>query len=200
MTTQPVRPLHAAVAMAVLLAGLWVVEGLDQLSGNALDTYGIHARELDGLPEIFTAPLLHAGWDHLASNSVPFFAFGALVLLGGVARWVAASLVSVVSSGLTAWLLTPAGTIVLGASGLIFGWLTYLLVRGIWSRRPGQVVLALAILFVYGGLLWGVLPTTAGVSWQAHLGGAVGGVVAAWLLHRRDVQRRPTAPATALYG
>ncbi|WP_183340933.1 rhomboid family intramembrane serine protease [Microlunatus antarcticus] len=186
--------------MAVLLAGLWVVEGLDQLSGNALDTYGIHARELDGLPEIFTAPLLHAGWDHLASNSVPFFAFGALVLLGGVARWVAASLVSVVSSGLTAWLLTPAGTIVLGASGLIFGWLTYLLVRGIWSRRPGQVVLALAILFVYGGLLWGVLPTTAGVSWQAHLGGAVGGVVAAWLLHRRDVQRRPTAPATALYG
>ena len=62
------------------------------------------------------------------------------------------------------------------------------------------MVLALAILLVYGGLLWGVLPTTAGVSWQAHLGGAVGGVIAAWLLHRRDVQRRPTAPATALYG
>jgi membrane associated rhomboid family serine protease len=190
MRSQPVRPLHAVVVMAALLAGLWVVEGLDQLSGNALDTYGIHARDVDGLPEIFTAPLLHAGWEHLASNSVPFFAFGLLVLLGGVARWVVSTLVSIVASGLTAWLLTPAGTIILGASGLIFGWLTYLLVRGLWSRRPGQVALAVVILLVYGGLLWGVLPGNAGISWQAHLGGAVGGVVAAWLLHRRDVERR----------
>jgi membrane associated rhomboid family serine protease len=199
MRSQPVRPLHAVVVMAALLAGLWVLEGLDQLSGNALDAYGIHAREVDGLPEIFTAPLLHAGWEHLASNSLPFFAFGLLVLLGGVARWAVSSLVSIVSSGLTAWLLTPAGTIVLGASGLIFGWLTYLLVRGLWSRRPGQVALAVVILFLYGGLLWGVLPGNAGISWQAHLGGAVGGVVAAWLLHRRDRGRRLAGPAPALY-
>lgn len=199
MRSQPVRPLHAVVVMAVLLAGLWVLEGLDQLSGNALDTYGIHAREVDGLPEIFTAPLLHAGWDHLASNSVPFFALGLLVLLGGLARWVVSTLVSVVSSGLTAWLLTPAGTIVLGASGLIFGWLTYLLVRGVWSRRPGQVALAVVVLLVYGGLLWGVLPGAAGISWQAHLGGAVGGVLAAWLLHRRDSEHRRVGEAAALY-
>ena len=199
MRSQPVRPLHAVVVMAVLLAGLWVLEGLDQLSGNALDAYGIHAREVDGLPEIFTAPLLHAGWEHLAGNSVPFFAFGLLVLLGGVARWAVSSLVSIVSSGLAAWLLTPAGTIVLGASGLIFGWLTYLLVRGLWSRRPGQVALAVVILVVYGGLLWGVLPGNAGISWQAHLGGAVGGVVAAWLLHRRDTVRPAAGPSPALY-
>jgi membrane associated rhomboid family serine protease len=199
MRSQPVRPLHAVVVMAVLLAGLWVLEGFDQLSGNALDTYGIHARDVDGLPEIFTAPLLHAGWEHLAGNSVPFFAFGLLVLLGGVARWVVSTLVSVVSSGLTAWLLTPAGTIVLGASGLIFGWLTYLLVRGLWSRRPGQVVLAVVILFLYGGLLWGVLPGDAGISWQAHLGGAVGGVVAAWLLHRDEAARRRAEQVPAYY-
>ncbi len=199
MTSQPVRPLHAVVAMAALLGGLWFLEGLDQLSGNALDAYGIHAREVDGLPEIFTAPLLHAGWEHLAGNSVPFFAFGLLVLLGGVARWVVSTLVSVVSSGLTAWVLTPAGTTILGASGLIFGWLTYLLARGLWSRRPGQVALAVVILLVYGGLLWGVLPGNAGVSWQAHLGGAVGGVLAAWLLHRRDAERRRTSQTAALY-
>lgn len=199
MRSQPVRPLHAVVVMAVLLAGLWVLEGLDQLSGNALDTYGIHARDVDGLPEIFTAPLLHAGWDHLAGNSVPFFALGLLVLLSGLARWVVSTLVSVVSSGLTAWLLTPAGTIVLGASGLIFGWLTYLLVRGIWSRRPGQVALAVVILLVYGGLLWGVLPGAAGVSWQAHLGGAIGGVLAAWLLHRREAVRSRVAEPATLY-
>jgi membrane associated rhomboid family serine protease len=195
MRSQPVRPLHAVVMMAALLAGLWVIEALDQLSGNALDAYGIHAGDVDGLPEIFTAPLLHAGWEHLASNSVPFFAFGLLVLLGGVARWVVSSLVSIVSSGVAAWALTPPGTIVLGASGLIFGWLTYLLVRGLWSRRPGQVALAVVILLVYGSLLWGVLPGNPGISWQAHLGGALGGVLAAWLLHRRDVERRRPTPA-----
>jgi membrane associated rhomboid family serine protease len=179
--------------MLLLLAALWALELLDQLSGNQLDNYGIHARELDGLPEIFSAPFLHAGWDHLISNSVPFFALGFLVLLGGLARWLLSSLISVIGSGLTAWLLTPVHTIVLGASGLIFGWLTYLLARGIWSRRPAQAVLALVILVFYGGMIWGVLPSSAGISWQAHLGGAVAGVVAAWLLHRRDRSRPRTA-------
>ena len=194
-TTSSPRPLGAALLMAVLLAGLWVLEFFDQLSGERLDNLGIHAQELDGLPEIFTAPFLHAGWDHLISNSVPFFVLGFLVLLGGMARWLMSSLICIVASGLTAWLLTPANTIIVGASGLIFGWLAYLLARGLWSRRPGQVALAVVVLLVYGGLIWGVFPGNAGVSWQAHLGGAVGGVFAAWLLHRRAASRRPVAPS-----
>ncbi len=194
-STSSPRPLGAALLMAVLLAGLWVLEFFDQLSGERLDNLGIHAQELDGLPEIFTAPFLHAGWDHLISNSVPFFVLGFLVLLGGMARWLLSSLISIVSSGLTAWLLTPANTIIVGASGLIFGWLAYLLARGLWSRRPGQVALAVVVLLVYGGLIWGVFPGNAGVSWQAHLGGAGGGVFAAWLLHRRAASRRPVAPS-----
>lgn len=179
--------------MTLLLAGLWVLEVVDQLSGNALDRAGgIRAQELDGLPEIFSAPFLHNGWDHLVSNSVPFFVLGFLVLLGGLARWAISSLIATVSSGLTAWLLTPANTIVLGASGLIFGWLTYLIARGVWTRRPGQVLIAVAVLFFYGGLIWGVLPGARDVSWQAHLGGAAGGVLGAWLLHgRQSGQTRP---------
>lgn len=188
---QSVRPLRAGVVMVLLLGLLWTLELLDQASGNALDAYGIHAREVDGLPEILSAPFLHAGWQHLAGNSVPFLVLGFLVLLSGVARWLVSTLTSIVSSGLFAWALTPAGTIVLGASGLIFGWLTYLIARGLWSRRPGQVALGLVVLFLYGGLIWGVLPGAAGVSWQAHLGGAVGGVLAARHLHRRAV--RPVA-------
>jgi membrane associated rhomboid family serine protease len=181
--------------MLLMLAGLWVLELLDQLSGNELDQLGIHAREVDGMPEIFTAPFLHAGWDHLISNSLPFYVLGFLVLLSGLARWLASSLIIIVVSGMAAWSLTPAHTIILGASGLIFGWLTYLLFRGIWSRRTGQVVVAVLVLLVYGGLIWGVFPGTAGVSWQAHLGGAVGGVIAAWLLHRRTSrQLLTTAP------
>jgi membrane associated rhomboid family serine protease len=176
--------------MLVLLAALWVLEFFDQLSGNRLDLYGIETQDVNALPQIFTAPFLHGGWEHLLSNSLPFFVLGFLVLLGGVARWLISSLISIVSSGLAAWLLTPVDTIVLGASGLIFGWLTYLLVRGIWSRQTSQVVIGILVLLVYGGLIWGVLPGVPGVSWQAHLGGAVGGVLAAWWLHRRSASSR----------
>jgi membrane associated rhomboid family serine protease len=194
------RPGWAALVMLLLLAGLWFLELLDQLSGNELDQLGIHAREVDGVPEIFTAPFLHAGWDHLISNSLPFYVLGFLVLLSGLARWVASSLIIIIISGMTAWSLTPPHTIILGASGLIFGWLTYLLARGIWSRRPAQVVVAVIVLLLYGGLIWSVLPGSAGVSWQAHLGGAIGGVVAAWLLHRRaSGQLVTTAPGRRYY-
>jgi membrane associated rhomboid family serine protease len=194
------RPGWAALVMLLLLAGLWFLELLDQLSGNELDQLGIHAREVDGVPEIFTAPFLHAGWDHLISNSLPFYVLGFLVLLSGLARWVASSLIIIIISGMTAWFLTPPHTIILGASGLIFGWLTYLLARGIWSRRPAQVVVAVIVLLLYGGLIWGVLPGSAGVSWQAHLGGAIGGVVAAWLLHpRASGQLVTTAPGRRYY-
>ena len=117
---------------------------------------------------------------------MPFFVLGFLVFLGGLARWLLTSLISIVASGLAAWFLTPVNTIVLGASGLIFGWLTYLIVRGIWSRSRSQVLIGVLVLFVYGGLIWGVLPGVAGVSWQAHLGGAIGGVVAARMLHSRS--------------
>ncbi len=200
MVERPVpRPGWAALIMLLLLGGLWVLELLDQLSGNQLDQYGIHAQEIDGVPEILTAPFLHAGWDHLISNSLPFFVLGFLVLLSGLARWLVASLIIIVISGMAAWSLTPAHTIILGASGLIFGWLTYLLARGIWSRRPAQVAVALLVLLVYGGLIWGVLPGSAGISWQAHLGGAIGGVLAAWLLHRRASRRVVTAGSVRRY-
>ncbi|HWJ53169.1 MAG TPA: rhomboid family intramembrane serine protease [Propionibacteriaceae bacterium] len=183
------RPGAAALIMMGLLAWLWLLEVVDTLTGHQLDNLGIHAQEIDGLPGIIAAPFLHAGWDHLISNSVPFFVLGFLVLLGGLARWLLSSLISIITSGLTAWLLTPGEVVILGASGLIFGWLTYLLARGLWSHRPGQVAVAVGVLVLYGGLILGVLPGQAGVSWQAHLGGAVGGVLAAWLLHRRSTRQ-----------
>jgi membrane associated rhomboid family serine protease len=192
-----VRPLSAFLIMGALLALLWVLEFVDQASGNALDAYGIEARELDGLPEIFTAPFLHLGWAHLESNSVPFLVLGFLVLLGGLARWLLASLISIVTSGLSAWLLTPADTLILGASGLIFGWLTYTIARGVITRTLSQIVIGVVVLLVYGSLIWGVLPGDSGVSWQAHLGGAVGGVLGAVWLNRR--QPRP-AQAPYVYG
>ena len=183
----------AAATMLGLLALLWVLEVVDLLTGHWLDSFGILARDLDGLPGIISAPFLHFGFEHLINNSLPFFVLGFFILLGGVYRWVVSSLVSIVTSGLAAWALTPSNTMVLGASGLIFGWFSYLVVRGFLTRNVRQIVIGVLVLIVYGGMVSGIFPTSAGVSWQAHLGGAVGGVLAALLLHRRESRTTPAS-------
>ncbi len=167
-----------------LLAVMWLLEALDTVTLNSLDAYGIEPRQAEDLLNIAWAPFLHFGWPHLIGNSGPFLVLGVITYLAGVARWIVATLTSVVVSGLAAWLLSPVGSITAGASGLIFGWLTYLLVRGLFTGRPGQIAIAVVVFLLYGSVLWGVFPTMPGVSWQAHLGGAIGGVVAAWQLHK----------------
>jgi membrane associated rhomboid family serine protease len=168
---------------------MWALELLDAVTLNALDSFGIQPRRLSELPNILWAPLLHFGWPHLISNSVPFLVLGVLVYLSGTGRFVWTTLISAIVSGLTAWLLAPPGSITAGASGVIFGYLTYLLVRGFYSRKIGQILLAVVVFAIYGTVLLGVLPGAPGVSWQAHLGGAVGGVLSAWWLHGRDKRR-----------
>lgn len=174
----------AAVTMTALVAFLWLLELVDQLSNNRLDSLGIEARDWGDLWSIFTAPFMHAGWDHLAGNSLPLWIFGFLVLLGGGAEFLRVALICTITSGLAAWLLSPSLSNTLGASGVIFGFLTYLLMRGVYTRSGKQIGLAVVLLLAFGGLLWGVLPGVPGVSWQGHLGGAVGGVIAASRLRK----------------
>lgn len=187
-TRTPARQPGAKVAaywIVGLLAVQWLLELIDQMSGNSLDGLGIRPRSGDGIWHVLTAPWLHGSWDHLVANSVPWLVLGFLVLVAGWREWIAATGSAVLVSGAFVWLLSPTNSITLGASGVIFGWLSYLLARAVFSRQLAQIALAVLILFVYGGVLWGVLPGTPGVSWQGHLGGAVGGVLAAWLRHRR---------------
>jgi membrane associated rhomboid family serine protease len=180
----------AGTALQVILlfvGGLYVVEVLDQLSGSRLERAGgIEPREADGLDGIVFAPVLHGPWGHLLANTLPVLVFGFLVLLGGVRRWLAVTGVVWVIGGVGVWLTGPAGTIHFGASVLIFGWLSYLLLRGAFTRHPGQLALGLLLLLMYGGVLWGVLPGQPGISWQGHLFGAIGGGLAAWWLGRAD--------------
>ena len=180
---------RALIVVGGILAVMWALELLDAVTLNALDSFGIQPRQLSELPNILWAPLLHFGWPHLISNSVPFLVLGVLTYLSGTGRFVATTLISAIVSGLTAWLLAPPGSITAGASGVIFGYLTYLLVRGFYTRKIGQILLAVVVFAIYGTVLLGVLPGTPGVSWQAHLGGAVGGVLSAWWLHGRDKRR-----------
>jgi len=182
--------LGAAFSMGLLVGLLWLLEVVDQASGNSLDQYGIEPRTGEGLFEVFTAPFLHLGWAHLAANTLPFFVLGVIVLLDGWRSWLTVTLWVVVVSGATVWLIAPAGSVTLGASGVVFGWLTYLMVRGLYTRAPGQVALGAVLFLFYGGLLLRVLPTNTAVSWQAHLGGAIGGILAASRQRRRPVDPR----------
>lgn len=192
----PANPLGAGLVMVVVLAFLWALELVDYGVGHWLDRLGIHALEIDGLPGIVGAPFLHAGFAHLASNSLPLLVLGWLVLVGGLGRFLVATLVIVVVSGLFAWTFTAPGTVIIGASGVIFGWLGYLLARGIFERKVLQILVALVVLVFYGGMIFGVLPGTPGVSWQAHLGGFVGGVGAAWLIGRRGRSKPASTPTS----
>ncbi len=194
--TRPTRGGQALRAAQVILGFvllLYVIEAVDTALGNRLDAGGIVPREADGLDGIFFAPLLHAGWQHLESNTVPVLVLGFLVLLAGVARWLSVTAVIWLVGGVGTWLTGQPQSIHLGASVLAFGWLAYLLVRGVFSRRVSQVLLGLVLLLLYGGLLWGVLPGQPGVSWQGHLFGAVGGGAAAWWWGARD-RRGPRGP------
>ena len=161
---------------------LWLIELADVLLPARLDQEGVRPRDEDGLWGILFAPLLHAGWDHLIANSVPLLVLGFLVFLSGIGRALAATAVIWVVGGLGTWLIAPEHTVHIGASVIVFGWLTYLILRGIFARSEGQIALGAVVLVLYGGALWGVLPGQPGVSWQGHLFGAIGGGLAAWWL------------------
>ncbi|MCX4448559.1 rhomboid family intramembrane serine protease [Streptomyces sp. NBC_01789] len=182
------RALMAGAAMLGWVGLLWALEAVDLATGHGLDDHGIAPREPAELLDIVPAAFLHDGWAHVASNSVPLLVLGFIAALGGLRRFAGVVLTVILVGGFGVWLTAPANTVTLGASGVVFGLFGYLLVRGFVDRRPLDVVVGLVVAAVYGSLLLGVLPTDSGVSWQGHLFGLIGGVVAAFAL------RRPTAP------
>ncbi|WP_107705243.1 rhomboid family intramembrane serine protease [Nocardioides allogilvus] len=180
----------AGVWSAGFVAVLWLSEIIDTALGNRLDAEGIRPGSTDGLSGILFAPLLHGGFGHLIANTVPLLVLGFLVLLSGLRQWVAVTAGVWLIGGVGTWLFGGIGTVHIGASGVVFGWLAYLVVRGVFTRQPWQILLGIAVFLVYGGALWGVFPGQPGISWQGHLFGAVGGIVVAWMLADRGAVRR----------
>jgi len=174
------------IVVAALAAAMWVVEGVDQVAGGRLDRNGIEPRELDGLDGVLWAPFLHGDFDHLIGNTIPFLLLGFAIALGGAARVAAVTVIVALVGGLGTWLVAPEHTVHIGASGIVFGYATYLIARGIFNRRGAELAIGALVLVVWGGALLGGLEPQRGISWQGHLFGAVGGVVAAAALARRD--------------
>ncbi len=174
--------LRPFLIVGLLVAVMWVVEIIDLIPGTNLDQWGIRPRRAVGLIGIVTAPFLHSGFAHLIGNTIPFLVLGGLIAASGVARFFQVTAVVALVSGLGTWLVGPALTDHIGASGLVFGYLTYLLARGIFERRLTYLVVGVGVLFLYGAVFWGLIPRE-GISWQGHVFGAIGGVLAARLIH-----------------
>jgi membrane associated rhomboid family serine protease len=172
------------IPVCVIVAIMWAEEIVDTALGGDLDRNGIIPREVDGLDGILWFPFLHSGFGHLIANSLPFLLLGGAIALGSLERFAYVTVITMLVCGIGTWLTGPANTVHIGASGIVFGYITYLLSRGVFARHLGYLVGGVLVFFVYGGALWGLLPRP-GVSWQGHLFGALGGILAAWLLHSR---------------
>ena len=184
---QDLTPYLVVVGMGLFM---WLIEIIDLLPHTNLDRWGIRPRQLSGLTGIVAAPFLHDGFGHLIGNTIPFLVLGCIIAASGTQRFIQVTVIVALFAGVGTWLVGPSYTVHIGASGLVFGYLTYLVARGFFEHHIGQILVGLLVLFFYGSLLWGLLPRP-GISWQGHAFGAVGGVVAAWVIHRRS----PEPPA-----
>jgi membrane associated rhomboid family serine protease len=201
----------ALFVMVGFLAIVWGIQCLNWADDYALSRdYGLLSGDAGRLPDVFAAPLLHWSWAHIESNSGPLFIFGFLAAYRGVARFLALTMLVAVSSGLAVWFFEGARMDTVGASGLIFGYFGYVVVRGLFDRHLIDTLIGLVMAASFAYLVTVAVPGTPGVSWLAHLGGLVGGVVGAWLLRDRqtdgavrqgpgEVVRRPQHPRADLH-
>jgi membrane associated rhomboid family serine protease len=168
-----------AVTLGGSVATLWAAFTANAAVGGAFVQYGIVPRTKDGLVGILIAPFLHANVNHLIANTIPFVIFGWLVMLRDRRHFLPVTLASVLGSGLMAWTLGAPGSVHIGASGVVFGYLGFLLLSGWYARSIASIAISVGVAVLWGGTVAGVLPGTPGVSWQGHLGGFLAGVFAA---------------------
>ena len=199
------RWMVGGATILTFVALLYLVELIDLLTNHSLDGNGIRPQTTDGLWGIVFAPVLHANWQHLMANTIPLLVLGFLMTLAGISRFVWATAIIWILGGFGTWLIGNLGsgcgpTDHIGASGLIFGYLAFLLVFGLFIRKVWDIIIGVVVLFLYGGVLLGAMPVLhqcGGVSWQGHLSGAVAGVVAAYLLSAPERKGRALKKAGA---
>ncbi|MEV2278973.1 rhomboid family intramembrane serine protease [Nocardiopsis sp. NPDC049922] len=182
----------AILTVAGMLAAMWVFEILDSVLFNGgLDReFGLRAWTFSDPWTVLTAPFMHGNLQHIIGNSLPFLVLGCLVAFSGLGRFLLTTLIVALVSGLGVWLFSSPLTLTVGASGLVFGYFGYTVLRGLIERRTIDIVIMICVVLFYGTMIWGVLPQHPGVSWQAHLFGFLGGLLAAYVLPRRERQNQ----------
>lgn len=192
---RPTKPPGAAITIVAVVIALWVVVIVDAQLDHHLLRFGIKARQSAGLPGILLAPVLHADAGQLGANVIPLLIFGWIMLISGLRYLAVVTVVTWLVSGLVCWLAAPSDTVVLGASGVIFGWLGYVIARAWFGRKPVWIGIAVAVLCVFSGMLLGILPHAGSHSfWGGQLAGFVAGAGLGWLLHGRHTRRPVGGP------
>lgn len=171
-----------ASALLAFVALLWAVHVVNWITGYGLNpSFGLIPRHLSGLDGIIAMPLLHGSFAHLMANTPPLLVMGGLLVATTTRALLTVNAVVIGLGGGIVWLF-GSSAIHIGASGLVFGWFGFLVARGLVDRSLITLGTALVVGVLYGSILWGVLPGQPGVSWEAHLFGAVAGVAAAVLV------------------
>jgi membrane associated rhomboid family serine protease len=176
----------ALFVMVGFIAVIWAAQVVNWLMDQRLSThYGIQPRSLGHIGDIFSAPFLHASWQHIEGNSGPLFVFGFLAAYRGVRKFLMVTLLIVTTSGLAVWFFQDSRTFTVGASGLVFGYFGYVVVRGLFDRHLIDVLIGCVMALSFAYLLTSALPGQSSVSWLAHAGGLAGGVLAGWVFRDR---------------
>jgi membrane associated rhomboid family serine protease len=195
--------LQGVTALGAMLALMWLIEAINTLDSNGLKGDGIYARNADRLWGILTAPFIHLSWQHLIANTIPFAFMGLIIALHGAKRLLLVTAIVIVLGGLGTWLISPSNSnghpvVTDGASGVVFGYATYLFARGFFNRSLLELLTGLVVGAIWGGALLSSIVPHYGVSWQGHVCGAIGGVIAAYLLRRERPAKKPSGPADPL--
>lgn len=189
---------RALWVMVTFVAVLWIVQVVNWANDYRLSLeYGILARDVDSLPTILSSPFLHFSWGHIEGNSGPLFVFGFLAALRGVRKFLGVTALIVLVSGFGAWLTHPPDTVGAGASGVVLGYFGYVLVRGLFDRRGVDIVIGLVMALCFAYQFSVLVPGEAGISWQAHLFGFLGGVLGGWVFRDRRGKAATSEVATA---
>jgi membrane associated rhomboid family serine protease len=181
-----------ALVLGGTLGVFWGVFAVNSLLGGSLLRLGVIPRTTVGLRGILFAPFLHASLNHIVANTIPFVALGWMVMLRDERHFIPVTLAGMVGSGLMAWLLGAPGTVHIGASGVIFGYLGFLMLTGWYTRSFVSILLSVVVTLVWGSLVFGMMPGAPGISWQAHVGGFLGGAFAARVVSPRLRGQQPS--------
>lgn len=193
------KELGRSLLIPFIIVGLmWSVEVWDWFltvliiesdgSVSVLDAFGIRPRQISGIPGILLAPLLHRDFGHLSGNTAPLLGLSLILAFTGMRRFLAATLLITIVTGTAVWLFGRKDAIHLGASGIVFGYLGFLLVKGFIEKRARWIVVSILIAFLYGGMMYSILPSKGSVSWESHFFGFLSGILACYLMANQPHQ------------
>jgi len=187
--------------MVGFLAVIWLVQIVNWIDGYQLSVdYGTRARDVGSLPTILSAPFLHFSWGHIEANSGPLFIFGFLAAYRGVRKFLGVTALIILGSGLGAWFTHPPHSVAAGASGVVFGYFGYIIVRGIFDRHRTDIVIGLVMALCFAYQFTGIVPGAADVSWQGHLFGLISGIIGGWIFRERRPKPQADTDPLALAG